>query len=45
MEENKSELVQLKTKQFDLGNTGLGQVKQVKKMELEGAIRSFNTEE
>ena len=42
MEENKAKLVQLKTKQFDLGDTALGQAKQAKKMELKGAIRSFN---
>ena len=44
-EENEAELFQLKTKQFDLGDTALGRAMKVKKMELEGAIRSFNKEE
>ena len=44
-EENEAKLIQLKTKQFDLGDTALGQAKQVKKMELEWAIKSFNKEE
>ena len=44
MEENEAKIFQLKTRQFDFGDNAIGQENQVKKMELEGAIRSFNEE-